>query len=101
MLRWNFSQGTHPIHFIGPKTHVLGHFAPFSYRMKVGAKRAELVPLTDKFAKRCCVGISCNERTQSTPVAQNSYFGLFRTVWLLHESWCKTGQTGAINAQVR
>jgi hypothetical protein len=32
---------------------------------------------------------------------QNSCFGAFRTVSLLHESRCKTGRTGAINAQVR
>jgi hypothetical protein len=31
----------------------------------------------------------------------NSCFGAFRTVPLLHELWCKTGRTGAINAQVR
>jgi hypothetical protein len=32
---------------------------------------------------------------------QNSYFGAFRTVSLLHESRCKTGRTNAINVQVR
>jgi hypothetical protein len=32
---------------------------------------------------------------------QNSCFGAFRTVSFLHESRCKTGRTGAINAQVR
>jgi hypothetical protein len=32
---------------------------------------------------------------------QNSYFWVFRTVSVLHESRCKTGRTGAINAQVR
>jgi hypothetical protein len=32
---------------------------------------------------------------------QNSCFGAFQTVSLLHESQCKTGRTGAINAQVR
>jgi hypothetical protein len=33
--------------------------------MKVGAKWAELVPLTHKFAKRSCIEIYRNERTQS------------------------------------
>jgi hypothetical protein len=37
-LRWNISQRKYPIHSFGPKTHVLGHFAPFRYSMKVGAK---------------------------------------------------------------
>jgi hypothetical protein len=32
---------------------------------------------------------------------QNSCFGAFRTVSLLPESRCKTGRTGAMNAQVR
>jgi hypothetical protein len=32
---------------------------------------------------------------------QDSSFGVFRTVLLLHEIRCKTGRTGAINAQVR
>jgi hypothetical protein len=31
---------------------------------------------------------------------QNSYFGAFQTVSLLHESRCNVGRTGAINAQV-
>jgi hypothetical protein len=31
---------------------------------------------------------------------QNSYFGAFRTISLLHECRCKTGRTCAINAQV-
>jgi hypothetical protein len=30
----------------------------------------------------------------------NSCFGVFLTILLLHESWCKTSWTGAINAQV-
>jgi hypothetical protein len=50
-LLWHFSQRTHPIHSIGQKTHVLGHFDPFRYCTKVDAKLAELVPLTHKFAK--------------------------------------------------
>jgi hypothetical protein len=65
-LRWNFSQRTHLIHSIGPKTHVLGRFGPFRYCTKVDAKLAELVPLTHKFAKWSHVGNFRNERTWST-----------------------------------
>jgi hypothetical protein len=36
--RWNFSQRTHPIHLIGPQTHVLGLFWLFRYCMNFGAK---------------------------------------------------------------
>jgi hypothetical protein len=64
--RQNFSQRTHPIHSIGPKTHVLGRFGPFRYSTKVDAKLGELVPLTHKFAKQSRVGIYRNQRKQCT-----------------------------------
>jgi hypothetical protein len=51
-LHQNFSQQTHLIHSIQPKTNVLGHFGTFRYYTKVDAKLAELVPLTHKFAKQ-------------------------------------------------
>jgi hypothetical protein len=63
-----FSQRTHPIHSIGPKTDVLGRFGPFRCCTKADAKLAELVPLTQKFAKQSHVGIFRNERTRSTPL---------------------------------
>jgi hypothetical protein len=69
--------------------------------MKVDAKLAELAPLTQKFAKQSRVGIFGNERTRSIPLDPKLMFWMFRTVSLLPESRCKTGQTGAINAQVR
>jgi hypothetical protein len=47
----NFSHGTHPIQSIGPETHVSGHFESSRYYMKVRAKLAELVLLTQKFPK--------------------------------------------------
>jgi hypothetical protein len=39
--------------------------------------------------------------TDPLHLTKNSYFGVFRTVSLLHESQCKTGRTGAIIAQVQ
>jgi hypothetical protein len=65
--RRNFSQRTHPIRSIGPKTHVLGRLGPFRYSTKVDVKLAELMPLSHKFAKQSRVGIFRNERTRSTP----------------------------------
>jgi hypothetical protein len=56
----------HPIHSVGPKTHVLGRFGPFHYCTKVDAKLAELVPLTHKFTKQSYVRKFRNERTYST-----------------------------------
>jgi hypothetical protein len=63
-----FLQQTHPIHSIGPKTHVLARFGPFRDCTKLDAKLAELVPLSDKFYKRGCARIFHNERTRSTPL---------------------------------
>jgi hypothetical protein len=100
-LRWLFSQRTHPIHPIGPKTHILGRVRPFRYGTKVDAKLAELAPLTPKFAKQTVVLIFRYERTRSTPLEAKLMFCALRTVSLLHESRCKTDRTGAINAQIR
>ena len=73
------------------------HLGPFGCVMKLGAKRAELV---QKFVPRTCVGIFRNERTRSTPLdpklmfwCVSYYMGAFGTVWLPHETRCKTGQT--------
>jgi hypothetical protein len=64
--RRNFSQRTHPIHSIGPKTHVFRRFGQFCYCTKVDAKLSELVLLSRKFAKQSRVGISRNQRTRAT-----------------------------------
>jgi hypothetical protein len=63
-----FCNPTHPIHSIGPKTHVLGHLGPFRYCTKVDAILDEQAPLTTKFAKWNCVGFFRNERMWSTPL---------------------------------
>jgi hypothetical protein len=66
--RLNFSPQTHPIHPIGPQTHVLGRFEPFYYCTKVGVKQAELVQLMHKLVRQSRVGIFRNKRIQSTPL---------------------------------
>jgi hypothetical protein len=71
----HFSQRAHPIHSIGPKTHVLGRVGPFRYCTKLDAKLAELAPLMHKFLKRSCVGTFCNECTRSTPLDPKLMFG--------------------------
>jgi hypothetical protein len=81
----------HPIHSIGPKTHVLGRFGPFQYCMKVDAKLADLVPLSHKFAKPSGVGIFRNERNQSTPCDKKLMFcgvsDRFVTARKLMQNW--------------
>ena len=83
------------------------HFGPFRYCTKLAAKRAKLVQLMQKFRPRCLVRIFGNEHSQSTLLDPKLMFwcisfhsGVFWTVSLLHETWCKTRQTGAINVKV-
>ena len=84
------------------------HLGPFCYCTKLAAKRAKLVQLMQKFVPRCLVRIFRNKRSRSTPLDPKLRFwcvcfclGAFGTVLLLHETCCKTSQTGAINAKVR
>ena len=59
------------------------HFGLFCYCTKLGAKRAELVQLTQNFVPRSRIGIFCNERTRSTPFfSLNSCLGASRSVWV-------------------
>ena len=60
-----------------------------------------------KFVSRCLVRNFRNERSRSTQLEPKLMFwcvsfhlGAFGTVLLQHETWCKTRQTGAINAKV-
>ena len=84
------------------------HLEPFLYCTKLAVKRAKLVQLMQKFVPRSRVRIFRNERSRSTPLEPKLMFwcisfrlGAFVTISLLPETWCKTRQTGAINAKVR
>jgi hypothetical protein len=83
----------HPIHSIGPKTHIFGRFGTFHYCMKIDAKLAELVPLTHKFAKRSYIRKFCNERTYSTELDPKLMFwGIpdrFVTTRMSMQNWSK------------
>ena len=75
------------------------HLRPFGCLTELGANRAELV---QKFVPRSRVGIFRNKRTRSTPLdpkltfwCVTYYLGAFGTVWLSHETQCKTGRTSA------
>ena len=93
--------------FFGALISVWVHFGPFRYCMKLGAKRAKLEQLM-----LSCHDFALEFFATNAPDPQNwtlnSCFGEFlsvrvhfETVSLLHETWCKTRQTGAINAKVR
>ena len=86
---------------------VWGHLEPFCYCMKLAAKRAKLVQLMQKFVPWCLVRIFATNAPDPHQWSLNSCFVAFLsvrvhfgTVLLLHETWCKTRQTGAINAKV-
>jgi hypothetical protein len=70
----NYSQRTHLIYSVGPKTYVLGCFGPFCYCTKLDVKLTELASLTHKFAKRRCVRTFRNEHHRSTPLHPNLMF---------------------------
>ena len=76
--------------------------------MKLGANRADLVQLMEKFVQQSRVGIFRNEGTRSMPLNPKLMFlfvsyglGAFGNISLLHETLCKSGRTGAINAEGR
>ena len=82
-------------------SYYLGAFGtpPFGCLMKLGTKRADLV---QKFMPRSRIGIFRNECTRSSPLDPKLtfwcvlfYMGAFGTVWLPHETRCKTGRTSA------
>ena len=97
----NFSQRMHPIQPIGPYlmfqcvSYYLGAFGIVCCITTFSSKRAKLV---QKFVPRSCVGISCNELTQFTPLNPRlmifcvSYIlDMFWTISLQHKTRCKTG----------
>ena len=74
------------------------HFGLFRYCTKLGAKRAELVQLMQKFLPRSRIRIFRNECTRSTPLFPKLMFwcvllclDAFWIVLLLHDARYKTG----------
>jgi hypothetical protein len=88
-----------PLH--STRNSYFGAFRIISLLHESRCKTDELVPLTHKFGKQSRVTIFATNAADPLHWTQNTYFGAFRTISLLHESRCKTGRTGAINAQVR
>ena len=84
------------------------HLGLFLYCTKLGAKRVKMVQLMQKFVVRSHVESFRNQCSQSTTFDPKLMFwcvslrlGASGIVSLLHETCCKTRQTGAINAKVR
>ena len=112
-LHRNFSLLTHPIPLIGISCIgafccIWVHFGLFRYCAKLDTKSAEMVDLMYKFVAWSRIGIFRNERIRSTPLDPKLKYCCVHTVWvhfgfvlLLHETRCKTGGIGAINAKFR
>ena len=93
--------------FFGAFLSVWVHLEPFHYCTKLDAKWANLVQLMQEFVPQSLIRISQNGRSRSTQLDPKLMFscvpfhlGAFGTVSLLHETRCKIGQPGAINAKV-
>jgi len=91
-----------------------GAFFPFGCFLDRFATTRNLVQkrqtgaINAKFMQRCRARIFRNECSWSTPLDHKLMFwcvsfrlGAFGTVLLLHETCCKTRQTGTINSKVR
>jgi len=104
--------GPDPTHWtintcFGASRSVWVHLAIFYYYTKLGAKRAELVQLMQKFLPQSRIRIFRNECTRSTPLGPKLMFwcvllclDAFWIVLLLHDARYKMGCTGAPNAKV-
>ena len=84
------------------------HLGPFCCLTKLGAKRAEMVQLMQKFVPRSRVGIFRNKRSRFSPLEPKLLFwcvsyslGAFGIVSLPYITRCKTGGHCAINSKVR
>ena len=85
----------------------LGAFGTVFLLHETRCKMGQLVQLMQKFVPQSLVRISRNLRSRSTQLDPKLMFscisfrlGAFRTASLPHKTRSKTGQTGAINAQV-
>jgi hypothetical protein len=79
---------------------MFGAFRIVSLLHELRCKTCRTGRVMHQFVEQSRVGIFRNEHTRSTPFEPNSCLGAVLTVSLLHELWCKTGRTGAINALV-
>ena len=84
------------------------YLGPFRCLKKLGAKRAEMEQLMQKFMPRNHVGIFLNKRSRFTPLEPKLLFwcvsyslGAFGIVSLPYITRCKTGGHCAINSKVR
>ena len=103
--RRNFSQRTHSIHPIGPKTNVLmcfvlfgcmrGCLLAYETRCETGRTSAKVSATKSRrnFSQRTLRKTRIGPKLTFWCVSY--YFGAFRNVWLRYETRCKTSRTSA------
>jgi hypothetical protein len=100
-LRWNFRNERTRSTLMDPKLL----FWDVLDRFVTARKSVQKWPNCCNWCTRSCNEVALKIFATNPPDpphwTPNSYFRAFRTILLLHEVWCKTGQTTAINAQVR
>jgi hypothetical protein len=99
--RRNFSQRTHRSTPLDPRLKFWG----VSDRFITARKSMQNWPNSCHYRTSSVNNVASEFFVLNTPdplhLTQNSCLGAFQTVLLLYECRCKTGRTGAINAQVR
>ena len=85
----------------------LGAFGTVSLLHETRCKWANLVQLMQEFVPQSLIRIYRNRCSRSTQLDPKLMFscvsfrlGAFGTISLLHETWCNTRQTGAVNVKV-
>jgi len=76
------------------------HLGLFCYDSKLGAKRAELVQLMQKYMSWSHIGIIRNKCARSTALDPNLMFGAFHSVWVHLESFFYCKKLGAKRAKL-
>ena len=94
-----------PLHWIqiscfGAFHSVWVHLESFFYCKKLGAKRAKLVQLMQKFVPKSCIGIFAANAPDPPHWTLNSYFGAFHSVRVHLESFRKYMKLGAKRVEV-
>jgi hypothetical protein len=88
------------IHSIEPETQVLERFGTCRYCTKFDANWPNWCYERTSSLNKVASEFFATNAPDPLHWTQNSCFGAFRTILILHESRCKTGRTGAIIAQV-
>ena len=97
--RQNFSQGTHSIHPIGPKTDVLVCFVLFGCILDRLVALRNSVQNGPNKCKSSCHEVASEFFARNTPDTSHwtlkLRFGALLTIWLPYETRCKMGRNSA------